>query len=279
MSQHPSDSSVSADLAAVPPLLGPDDPPPFEVVNAEGRRPLVLICDHASRAVPSRLGRLGLEDWVFERHVAWDIGAAGLTRLLAERLDAPAVLGGYSRLVVDVNRQPGHPGSIPVVSDGIAVPGNASLSAREAQARLDALFWPYHRCVGDLLAGHWVRQAKPPVLFSIHSFTPCLADGGTPRPWHAGVLWNRDPRVALPLIDALREEPGLMVGDNEPYSGRTSGYSVEMHAGAAGLPYAAIEVRQDLIADDSGVAAWADRLGRALETVLDRPDLHSVRHY
>ncbi|MFA7431496.1 MAG: N-formylglutamate amidohydrolase [Rhodospirillaceae bacterium] len=261
-------------------LLGPDDPPPFEVVNLDGTAPLLLVCDHASRTVPAGLDNLGLPDDRLAEHIGWDIGAAAVTRALAERLNAPAVLCGYSRLVIDCNRLPGDPTSIPPVSDATAVPGNQDLTEVEQQARTDAVFWPYHRAIGDALAHLWRRlPGVAPALISLHSFTPCMRSGA-PRPWHAGLLWNRDPRLVVPLLSALRTaEPGLVVGDNEPYDGRTVNYTLDLHAGAAGLPHVAVEIRQDLIADDAGAAAWSDRLAAVLDPLLGDPHIHRVHHY
>lgn len=213
-------------------------------------------------------------------HIAWDIGAAVLTRRLSALLDAPAVLCCYSRLLIDCNRQPGDPTAIPAVSDHTSVPGNQSLSEAEEQARTDAVFWPYHRAIGDTLAHLWRRlqDGLAPAVVSLHTFTPCMRNG-QPRPWHAGLLWNRDPRLVVPLLKALQADPALCVGDNEPYNGRQVNYTLDVHAGAAGLPHVAVEVRQDLVADDAGADAWAHRLADALRPVLGDPHIHSVTHF
>ncbi len=258
-------------------LLGPDDPPPFTLHNGNGRSPVVLVCDHASNAVPRTLGGLGLPDEAFSRHIAVDIGAADLTRQLAERLGGPAVLAGYSRLVIDCNRQPGDPASIAETSDGIVVPGNCGLTDQEADLRLEAVFWPYHRTVTHTLAHQW-RHGPPPALVSVHSFTPQMRDGQL-RPWQVGILWNHDPRIAVPLIRLLREDPDLCVGDNKPYSGRQVGFTTDNHAAAAGLPHVVLEVRQDLIEHAEGRVWWAERLGQALEAVLADAALHQVKPY
>ena len=262
-----------------PPLLGPDDPPAVHMVEATGPAPVLLICDHAAAAVPAALGRLGLPEAAFALHIAWDIGAAALTRLLAARLGAAAVLAGYSRLVMDLNRQPGHPTSIPPVSDGIAIPANQDLDDGEAERREEALFEPYHHAITTQLARLWRHgpaQAQAPALIAIHSFTPVL--DGFARPWQVGVLWNRDPRLAVPLMRALAGQ-GLVVGDNLPYSGRDIGYTIDTHAGAAGLPHVSLEIRQDLLADQAGLDQWADRLDRALAPVLAMPGLHRAEIY
>lgn len=257
-------------------LIGADDPPPFTLVNADGRRPILLVCDHASRAVPRALERLGLDEALLALHIGWDIGAAELTRRLAHRLDAPAVLGGYSRLVIDLNRQPGDPQSILAVSDGIVVPGNVGLTAAAQEARAEALHWPYHHAVDQVFA-RLRRQGPEPLFFSVHTFTPKL--GGEDRRWDLSVLWNRDPRIAVPLIQILREEDGLQVGDNEPYSGKEIAYTLNLHAGSAGLAHCAIEVRQDHCETEGGLERFADLLAAALERILAMPNVHRVEEF
>lgn len=258
-------------------LLTADDPLPVTVLNPGGRSPLLLVCDHASHAVPAALGDLGLPAVERLRHIGWDIGAALVTAHLAERFDAAAVLSGFSRLVIDCNRAPGDVSSIPGVSDGTVIPGNQALDEDDINARLDACFWPYHQIIAARIA-----QARHdgivPVVVAIHSFTPCLSCTGGPRPWQLGVLWNHDPRLAVPLIARLREA-GHCVGDNEPYSGRDTSYTVETHAAAAGLPHVLIELRQDLLADPAGCAHWAQVFGEALAPLLARPELARVEFH
>ncbi|MBB4264975.1 N-formylglutamate amidohydrolase [Roseospira visakhapatnamensis] len=276
---RPAPDSRAATLPLAPDgLLDADEPPAFEVVNGEASRPLLLVCDHASRRIPRALGDLGLGRADLHCHIAWDIGAALVTRHLAERLDACAVLGTYSRLVIDCNRQPGSPDSIPPVSDGTSVPGNQDLDEAAEDARIAAIFEPYHAEITRRVHHLWRVTGGPPALVSIHSFTPTMRDGGAPRPWHVGVLWDHDGRIAVPLMDALARDHGLMVGDNEPYSGWVVGYTVGAHGGSAGLPRVAIEIRQDLIASDTGAADWADRLATALEPILADPALRVVEH-
>ena len=259
-------------------LLGPGDPPPFTLFNSTGQASVVLVCDHASNAIPAALGQLGLGPAELAQHIAWDIGAAQVTRLLATRLDAPAVLGGYSRLVVDCNRAPGDPTSIAEVSDGIVIPGNQDVDDALADARLNAVFWPYHHAITQALAHRWRHgQGRAPALIAIHSFTPTM--NGFERPWQLGVLWNRDPRLAEPLIARFRANPELCVGDNEPYSGRDVGFTMNTHGGAAGLPHVEVEIRQDLIADEQGCECWAAVVGEALEAVLRDQTLFQVQHY
>lgn len=253
-------------------LLGPDDPPPVEVINAEGKAPLVVICDHASWAIPRAMAGLGICEGEQCRHIGWDIGAAEVARGLAVRLDGPALLAGYSRLVIDLNRTPGHPTSIPPESDCTAIPGNGGLSDAEVEARLDTFFWPYHHAITDTLGRQWRHTGLAPALVAVHSFTPVM--NGFRRPWHVGVLWNHDPRMALPLMERLHAVDGLVVGDNEPYSGRDIGYTIDRHAGAAGLPHVSVEIRQDLIDSDAGVARWIDLLGDVLADLLADARLH-----
>lgn len=249
-----------------------------ELLNPEGHTPMLLVCDHASHYIPPRYADLGLApELLAGNHIASDIGAAAVTRRLAERFDCPAVLAGFSRLLIDPNRQPGDPTSIPPVSDGIDIPGNREIDDIEADLRLETFFWPYHHAITHALAQLW-RHGPAPALISIHSFTPVFS--GLHRPWQIGVMWNHDPRVARPLIRWLNERhPELCVGDNEPYSGRDTGFTVDHHAGAAGLPHVAVEIRQDLITDSAGQADWAALLGEALEAVLSNASLHQVEHY
>lgn len=258
------------------PLLAADEAAPFALVNPEGRAPILLVCDHASARIPRALGTLGLPAEALRRHIAYDIGAADLTRRLAARLDAPAVLCGYSRLVIDVNRQPGDPQSIVRCSDGIAVPGNAGLTPEEEEARAEAVHWPYHHAI-DAAFARLRRLGPEPILFSVHTFTPTL--GGEDRQWDLGVLWNRDPRVAVPLIDLLRRSGNYHVGDNEPYSGREIAYTLNLHAGAAGLANAAIEVRQDHCESEAELDHWAALLAAALDRILGMANLHRIEHF
>ncbi len=263
---------------AEPTLIGEADPPPFEVINPDGKATMLLVCDHASRAIPRNMKQLGLNDSALELHIAWDIGAAAVTRSLSQKLDAAAVLAGYSRLLIDVNRQPGDPQSIPEVSDNTTVPGNLNLSESDQLERVENFFWPYHHALANSLAHLW-RRGPAPALFSIHSFTPSLA--GKDRYWDIGVLWNRDPRLAVPLLEKLKsaEDGRYHVGDNEPYSGRDIAYTIDLHAGAAGLPTCAVEIRQDLIESQEGIEHWADVLAWAFKDILARESLHKVEHF
>ncbi len=271
-------SSLRREPSSVPSasLIGPDDPAPFTLFNGEGSRPILLVCDHASRAVPRALTCLGLDDDTLRRHIGWDIGAAELTRRLAARLDAPAVLAGYSRLVIDLNRPPGDPQSILAESDGVIVPGNTGLSPEAQEERAEIFHWPYHHAVDQAFA-RLRRHGPEPLFFSVHTFTPSL--GGEDRQWDLGVLWNRDPRIAVPLIEILRETAGLCVGDNQPYSGKDIAYTLNLHAGSAGLAHCAIEVRQDHCESAGGLDRFADLVAAALERILAMPNLHRIEEF
>lgn len=248
-------------------LVGDDEPAPFERVGMDRQRPLIFVCDHASNRTPQRLGTLGLPAERFEDHIAWDIGAAAVARRLLDAFDASGVLAGYSRLVVDLNRALHHASAFPELSDGIVVPGNVGLSAEDKAARAEALYTPYHDAIDDLIDARATAE-RSPVFIAIHSFTP--RQHGMDRPWHIGVLWDKDPRLPVRLLHALRRQPGLVVADNEPYSGRhPADYTIDHHAEPRGLAHASIEIRQDLIRDEAGQARWAERLAEALGAVLD----------
>ena len=247
-------------------LLGATDPPACTVVNAEAAGRVVLACDHASNAIPRVLDGLGLPPGELERQIAWDEGACEVARRLAARLDARCVMAGYSRLVIDCNRAPDNETSIPAISDGTVVPGNAGLGAQDRARRRAAVFEPYHRTLAGALDAVCAR-GQMPVLIAVHSFTPVM--DGLARPWHVAVLWAHDARIPVPLIAALRASGGLMVGDNEPYSGREQyGYTMDVHAGTADIPHALIEIRADQIADAAGIARYGEILARAIEAVL-----------
>ena len=256
-------------------LLGADDPPPFVILNEHGAAPALLVCDHASRAFPRSLARLGLSEFATWRHIAWDIGAAELTRGLADALGAPAVLAGYSRLVVDCNRSPDDVEAFRATSDGHEIPGNRLLTDSDRAKRLACLFDPYHEAIGAMLGGFRSRGVVP-LFISVHTFTPAM--GGDDRPWHVGVLWDRDEASARYLISGLRAEPGLVVGDNEPYSGKhPSDFTVHQHAEAAGLPYVCLEIRQDQFESPAGTERWVRRLARLIGPMLDDPSLRRLR--
>jgi len=211
---------------------------------------VLLLCDHASNAVPGDID-LGIAPELLDLHIAVDIGAAPLTRSLAARLDAPAILGTVSRLVLDLHREPDHPNLVPKHSDGYTIVANTEIDREERLARFHV---PYHRAIEDRIAAQ-----RPTLILSIHSFTPCLEQGGTPRPWQVGILYNQDERAARPAIEWLRGQ-GLITGDNEPYSGKVLNATLNRHAEANHIPSIAIEVRNDLIRDEPGVQRWTQIL-------------------
>lgn len=259
-------------------LLLPGEPLPYELYNEDAGGRLLLVCDHASNHIPDRLERLGLSDAELARHIGWDIGAADVTRHLSDRLGAPAVLAGYSRLVIDCNRSLDHPGLILAESDRTPVPGNTGLQAPQRQARIAELFEPYHAAVDEQVERlrTLCSPGETPVVISIHSFTPVF--DGVERPWQIGILWNLDPRLPVPLIARLRESEDLVVGDNEPYSAREGfGHTLERHGDEGGLANALIEVRQDLIDTHHGAAAWAERLATVLQEALTDGALYRPR--
>ena len=246
-------------------LLDSNDPEPVKILNPTGTSMFLLVCDHAGRLFPERLGDLGVAAADRERHIAWDIGAAGVCEILARALDAVAIAQVYSRLVIDCNRRPGHPTSIAPHSDGTAVPGNLGLDEADSSARVAEIFQPYHTAIAAELDRR-AADARPAVVVAVHSFTPVF--GGETRPWEAGVLYNRDPRLSLALAALLRSA-GYHVGDNEPYRlSDESDYTIPVHAERRSLPYVEVEIRQDLIADAAGQAKWAALLADCLPRAL-----------
>lgn len=237
-----------------------------ELFAPEALAPVLVLCDHASNHVPVDMAHLGLPADELKRHIAWDIGAAEVARRLARRLDATAVLSAVSRLVIDCNRPIGHPASICPTSDGTEVPGNKTISDAQAALRAERFYWPYHRAIAAQLA-RIEAKAGMAALIAVHSFTPALR-GEVRRPWHVGILWNRDGRLAEPLIDALRRHDHLCVGDNEPYSGRLCNHTTDTHGAAHGRPHVSIEIRQDEIASREGAHRWADFLADLLAPML-----------
>jgi predicted N-formylglutamate amidohydrolase len=246
-------------------LLGTADVPPVFEENTAGRSPYLLTCDHYGRLIPQALGDLGVPAGEMERHIAWDIGIAGVAEQLAKHLDAHLIAQRYSRLVIDCNRPPCVASSIPVISEATRISGNEGLTRAAAETRRQAIFDPYHRRIADVIEQR-LREGMPTVLVSLHSFTPVYA--GVARPWHIGTLYNRDTRLPPMLLRLLRAEPDLVVGDNEPYSvSDETDYTIPVHGEVRGLMNSGIEIRQDLIADPAGQAQWADRLARIFAEV------------
>ncbi len=265
------------DVAAVQPaVLAVDDFPPFTFVDGDPAAGLLVICDHAENRLPAEYGDLGLPAEEFQRHIAYDPGAAAVSRRLARRLGVPAVMSTFSRLLIDPNRGEDDPTLIMRLSDGAVVPGNARVDTGERSLRIARFHAPYHAAV-DAAIDRALAAGNPPVLVSIHSYTPVWR--GYRRPWHAGVLWDIDPRFAEPLIAELRADPDLVVGDNEPYSGALVNDSMYRHATRRGLAHGLIEIRQDLIGEAAGAKAWADRLAPIVADLNRRPGMHDIRFY
>jgi predicted N-formylglutamate amidohydrolase len=242
------------------------------VVHERGASVIMIACDHAGRRLPRRLGTLGLMEPDLSRHIAWDIGAWGVSLKLAAALDACTVGQTYSRLAIDCNRQPSVPSSIPEISESTTIPGNLGLTDADREARRVAIHQPYHEALAETLAER--RAAgRPTMLLAMHSFTPVYK--GVARPWHAGVLFNRDDRIGRVMLELLSAEPGLVVGENEPYAvSDATDYTIPVHAEPHGTPYLELEVRQDLIADEAGEARWATLLARLLPIACARlPEL------
>jgi predicted N-formylglutamate amidohydrolase len=250
---------------------------PFEVIEGDRSLGIVLLADHARRALPEEYGDLGLPPAEFQRHIAYDIGVEAVTRRLAELTGAPAVIAGFSRLLIDPNRGEDDPTLIRQLYDGTVVPGNYPMAPQERERRLDRFYRPYHEAVGAMVASVAEASGAAPFIFSVHSFTPVMQ--GRARPWHAGVLWDLDDRVARPLIEMLAEDPQIVVGDNEPYDGALRGDTMYSHAIVNGFAHALLEIRQDLIADDAGADAWAARVAPIVDAINRRPDIHVVRQY
>jgi predicted N-formylglutamate amidohydrolase len=235
------------------------------VLPGRADRGLVLVCDHAGNALPAEYGTLGLPPAQLERHIAYDIGAAPVVRALSARLQAPAVMTRYSRLLIDPNRGRDDPTLVMRLSDGAIIPGNRKLDAAEREKRLGLYYEPYHRTI-DRVIDRCLATGRPPALLAIHSFTESWKQ--FTRPWHVGVLWGADARLAGALLERFYAEGGLIVGENEPYPGQYEGDCLWQHGAQRGLAHAIVEVRQDLIRDAAGQAAWSDRLCRIAQGIL-----------
>jgi len=246
-------------------LLGVNDVSPVFEQNAAGRSPFLLTSDHYGRLIPKVLGDLGLPERELVRHIAWDIGIAGVAERLSEMIDAHLVAQRYSRLVIDCNRPPHVASSIPRLSEATTIAGNEGISREDAEIRRREIFDPYHRRI-DAVIDQRLHDKRPTLLIALHSFTPVYA--GVARPWHIGTLYHRDKTLPPHLLRALRAEGDLVVGDNEPYAvGDETDYTIPVHGEARGLVNTGIEIRQDLIADDSGQQQWAERLARILTEI------------
>lgn len=269
-------------LGRVPTNSIPSEDPalraPVNVVEGRLDAGILLLCDHASNALPQEYGRLGLPEAEFLRHIAYDIGAGTATRTMAAILRAPALLTTFSRLLIDPNRGADDPTLVMRVSDGAIVPGNAKVDQAEVERRV-ARYWKPYRDHIDATLDAMLATGVIPVVVAMHSFTPSMK--GVARPWHIGLLWDDDPRLAHPLARALAGEPDLQpasdrIGDNEPYDGALPGDTMDTHATRRGLANVLVEIRQDLIGDDAGASAWGVRLARLLAPILESPDLHRI---
>ena len=254
---------VAADTA---PLLAPDEPPAVTMDRADGASAFVLLVDHAGNRLPRALGSLGLTATDLCRHIAWDIGALGTARMMSALLDAPMLAQTYSRLAIDCNRDPSWASAMPEISEHTTIPGNIGVTDAQRAIRRDAIFAPYHNAIRALLDA---RAARPTILVAVHSFTPEFKSFR--RPWHCGVLYNHDTTLAHPMLDLLRAEPGLVVGDNEPYRiTDDSDYTIPEHGERRFLPHIELEIRQDLIEHDAGQREWAGRIARLLPLACAR---------
>jgi predicted N-formylglutamate amidohydrolase len=258
-------------------LLTKDDAPPVLEEHASGASPFLLTADHYGRTIPRALGDLGLPESELTRHIAWDIGIAGVASALSRHLNAHLIAQRYSRLVIDCNRPPQSPNSIPRISEATIIPGNEGLTRDAAEARRREVFDPYHRRISEAIDNR-LRRGIPTVLVSLHSFTPVYA--GIARPWHVGTLYQSDTRLPPLLLKGLRAQADLVVGDNEPYAvSDETDYTIPVHGEARGLMNTGIEIRQDLIADRAGEKQWADRLANLfgeIETELRTQGLPST---
>jgi len=262
------------------PLIAPDLTESYEIIPGRSDAGLILICDHAVNDIPAAYGTLGLEPNELERHIAYDIGALAVTRGVAQALGVSAIFTKFSRLLIDVNRGLDDPTLIMRISDGAVVPGNRHLNEAEHAKRIRVYYEPYHLAI-DRMIETCTAAGVPPVLLSIHSFTDSWK--GVPRPWQAAILWDRDHRFAVPMLEALRAERDLLIGENEPYDGKLAGDCMWQHGTRRGLAHTIIEVRQDLVRTPEGQRAWAQRIAAAAKAILGRSDLrdglHSVHYF
>lgn len=247
----------------------------YEILQGNYDGGMVLLADHAMNRLPPGYGSLGLDEATFARHIAYDIGIEGLTRRLAAMLDIPAVLCGFSRLLIDPNRGEDDPTLIMRISDGAIIPGNHPITNSEWEHRLNSFHRPYHQAVDLTIVKTAEKSGKTPLVLSLHSFTPAWK--GIPRPWHASVLWDSDHRAVQPLLDMLRADQNLLIGDNEPYDGALKNDTMYRHCMRPGIPHALLEVRQDLIGDDRGMDEWAERLAPIFAKMNADPALHETK--
>lgn len=258
-------------------LLDADDPPPYEVLNAyQADSPILIVCDHASNYVPKALNGLNIDPRYFQQHIGYDIGAAGVSRCMAEEMGVTTVLAGFSRLVIDPNRFLTAHDSIPSISDGATISGNEALSAADMMLRVEELFIPYHHAINRAITQICSHYSLPLIL-SVHSYTPIFQ--GFERPWEIGVLWEGDDDIAAILVDYLRENTRFHVGENEPYHAcNPIGYTVKTHAESKHYPHVLVEIRQDLIEDTQGQQEFARILTDALKMIQSTLRKVVVKH-
>jgi predicted N-formylglutamate amidohydrolase len=249
---------------------------PYEIFNPGGSARLLLVCDHATAIIPQHYDRLGLDTTILHRHVAWDIGAADVTRRVARALDATAVLSRFSRLLIDPNRPLDHPTLVVAESDGMAIPGNRDLRPDEVERRVGQYYRPYHQAIREQMA-RLRENGGTPAFVAIHSFTPAM--NGFRRPWHIGLLWNQDPRMRDLFLAAFENDSSVVIGDNEPYTGQTHNHTADTYGTDAGLPHISIEFRQDLIDTPGEADRWAALLTEKLAQMLTDDSLFAIEHY
>lgn len=250
--------------------------PAFEIIGGNAAGGLLFLCDHAQAAIPAEYADLGLTREQLGRHIAYDIGAEAVTRSLAAAFGAPAIMSRFSRLLIDPNRGTDDPTLVMRIADGAIVPGNARIGQAEIDNRITRFYAPYDAAIAATLDA--MHACRPnPVVVSMHSFTPSMK--GIARPWDITVIWDFDPRLNLALLDALRREHDLVVGENEPYQGGYAGDTIDRHCLRRGLAHALVEIRQDLIADTASAQGWGERFAGILRPLLANPDFHESRHY
>jgi len=247
----------------------------FDIINPSGNANIVLICEHASNHVPDEYEKLGLCDQQLELHIAWDIGIAKVTENLASSLGASAILAGFSRLLIDANRALDQNGLIPTHSDGHIIPKNSALSKDDIKQRVDQFYTPFHQAADELIKKKSHHQ-EAPLIFNMHSFTPYMND--LARPWHTGMLWNKDPRIANALMKSLSKR-GFQVGNNEPYTGVELNHTMNTHGTEHGFPHVNIEIRQNEIDTPQGISKWSEILHEELKMIREMPEMAHIKHY
>ena len=249
---------------------------PVEKIEGTLSNGLIILCDHASNYIPKEYELLGLVANELDCHIGYDIGVAALSKALASKLNVTAILTNYSRLLIDPNRGEDDLTLVMQISDGVVIPKNVNITSKEIEKRIRQYYRPYHDAITETIK-QYQEIGVSPVLFSIHSFTPIWR--GQSRPWHAGVLWDKDPRFALPLLNALNQDQSLVVGDNEPYSGALKNDTMYRHGTMNGLAHALLEIRQDLISMHSEIEIWVDRLVAILTEIMSNYDLNKVSRF